>query len=34
MIGVATRDELRFCLTVLDRDHPDGVCIDSFTIRK
>lgn len=34
MIGVATKDALRFCLLAVDRDHPDGVCIDSFTLAR
>jgi hypothetical protein len=32
MIGVATKDELRFCLMAADREHPDGMCADNFTI--
>ena len=34
MIGVATENELRFCLMAVDANNPDGVCIDNFTITK
>lgn len=34
MIGVATADELRFCLLAVDRDHPDGICVDNFSFRR
>jgi hypothetical protein len=33
MIGVATRDELRFCFLAATRDNPEGQCIDSFIAR-
>lgn len=33
LIGVATAGELRFCMMALDRDHPDGVCIDNFSFK-
>lgn len=34
LIGVATANELRFCLMALDRANPGGVCIDNFTFKK
>ena len=34
MIGVATATELRFCLLAVDRDNPDGVCIDNFSLSR
>jgi len=34
MVGVATTNELRFCLLAVDADHPDGLCVDRFSIVK
>jgi hypothetical protein len=34
MIGTATDDELRFCMMVIDPDHPDGTCVDNFALKK
>ena len=34
LIGVATANELRFCLMALDRANPGGVCIDNFSFKK
>lgn len=32
MIGVATKDELRFCFMAADKDNPEGTCVDSFPV--
>jgi tartrate-resistant acid phosphatase type 5 len=34
MIGTATASQMQFCFMAIDATHPDGVCVDTFTITR